>query len=57
MTERVKNLLNILKKGEYKNNRNCEIIDITDQLENVSDAMRKPIAFKTTLENESQLTT
>ena len=52
MTERVKNLLNILKKGEYKNNRNCEIIDITDQLENVSDALRKPIAFKTTLENE-----
>lgn len=52
MTEKVKNLLNILKKGEYKKSRNCEIVDITEQLENVSDAMRKPIAFKTTLENE-----
>ena len=52
MTERVEKLLNILKKGEYKKSRNCEIVDITDQLENVSDALRKPIAFRHTLENE-----
>lgn len=52
MTERIKNMLSILKSGDYKKNRNCEVIDITDQMDGVSDALRKPIAFKHTLENE-----